>query len=342
MPRKPTQQEAFEALLTQYDAAIAEAFRAAVADLSNAADLQAVITALSAGNISAAIDALHIDPAAFGPIFDAATQGYLASGTAGAGIANAATDVAMVIRFNIRNPRAEAWLRSRSSTQITRLVEDQRQAVRQALEAGMAKGVNPRTAGLDIVGRVNPRTGGREGGIIGLTAQQEAFARNARDELASGDPALLKNYLTRTRRDQRFDRSVIKAIREGTALPADLVGKATLRYRARLLELRGSTVGRTEAMASLHAAKHEAFLQAVEAGQIAEGDVRRVWDSAGDMRVRHTHAILDGKTVGLNEPFRSPSGALLMFPGDPGAPAAEVINCRCNVNYRVDFLSNLR
>ena len=342
MPRKPTQQQVFDELLTHYEGAIADAFRATVADLRSTADLQRVITALEAGNLSAAVEALHLDPAAYGPLQDAVQASYIAGGTSGAGLANSQTDASVVIRFNARNFRAEAWLRDHSSTLVTRIVEDQRTAVRQALAAGMERGVNPKTTALDIVGRVNRATGQREGGILGLTAQQEAFSRSARDELASGDPALLRNYLTRTRRDARFDRSVAKAIRDETPVPADIIGKATERYKARLLELRGTTIGRTEAMASLHAAKQEAYLQAADAGQVSEADVRRVWDSAGDMRVRHTHAILDGETAGLREPFRSVSGALLMYPGDPSAPAAEIIACRCNLTYRIDFLANLR
>lgn len=342
MPRKPTQQQLFEALLTQYEGAIADAFRAAVADLRSAADLQRVITALEAGNLSAAVEALHLDPAAYGPLQDAIQASYVAGGTSGAGFANSQTPSDVVIRFNARNYRAEAWLREHSSTLITRIVEDQRAAVRQALVRGMEKGVNPRTAALDIVGRVNRATGRRESGILGLTAQQEQFASNARDELASGDPAQLRNYLTRTRRDARFDRTIAKAIRDETPVPADIIGKATERYKARLLELRGTTIGRTEALASLHAAKQEAYLQAAEAGQVSEGDIRRVWDSAGDMRVRHTHAILDGKTAALREPFRSVSGALLMYPGDPSAPAAETISCRCNLTYKISFLNSIR
>lgn len=342
MPRKPTQQQVFDELLTHYEGAIADAFRAAVADLRSAADLQRVITALEAGNLSAAVEALHLDPAAYGPLQDAIRASYVAGGTSGAGFANSQTPSDVVIRFNARNYRAEAWLREHSSTLITRIVDDQRNAIRQALTAGMERGVNPKTSALDIVGRVNRATGQREGGIIGLTAQQEQFARNARDELASGDPAQLRNYLTRTRRDARFDRTIARAIRGETPVPADIIGKATERYKARLLELRGTTIGRTEAMASLNAAKQEAYLQAVDAGQVSEADIRRVWDATGDLRTRRTHAVLDGKSAGLREPFHSPSGAFLMYPGDPSAPAAETANCRCTVNFRIDFLANIR
>jgi len=342
MARRPTQQQVLEDLLNRYDPIIAEAFRKAVEDVQNSVDLQRLIAALSAGDLNAAVNALHLDAAAYGSLAEAIRQAYGESGAASAGIANAQTPAGVVIRFNIRNPRAEAWLANRSSNLVTRILEDQRSAIRSALEAGMARGVNPRTAALDIVGRVNQATGKREGGVIGLTTAQEAAARAARDELASGDAALLRNYLTRERRDRRYDRTVLAAIRDEKPVPAAIVAKATERYRARLLELRGTTIARTEAMAALHASQHEAYLQAVDEGKIGEADIRRKWDSAGDMRVRHTHALLDGKSAGLREPFRSPSGALLMFPGDPSAPAAETIGCRCTLIYRVSRISTLR
>jgi hypothetical protein len=39
----------------------------------------------------------------------------------------------------------------------------------------------------------------------------------------------------------------------------------------------------------------------------------------------------------------SPSGARMMFPGDfsLGAPPEEIINCRCVVKHRVDFLAGV-
>ncbi len=44
---------------------------------------------------------------------------------------------------------------------------------------------------------------------------------------------------------------------------------------------------------------------------------------------RDTHMEMDGQEVPYDEPFRSPSGALLMYPGDNSAPPEEVINCQC-------------
>lgn len=345
MARRPTQQQLLDELLDRYGPEVAQAFLAAVDDLRSAADLQRMIDAVSAGNINAAIDALHLDAAAYDALLEAVRGTYLAGGQAGAAfLPRAAADgVALVVRFNIRNPRAEGWLRNHSSSLVTRLVDDQRLAVRAALTVGLEKGDNPRTTALGIVGRIDRATGKREGGILGLTGQQETFARSAADELRSGDPAQLRHYLTRTRRDKRFDKAVQKAIADEAPVPAETAGKAVTQYRNRLLKLRGDMIGRTESLTALAAAKHESFLQAVESGAVREQDIRRTWNSVGDLRVRHTHMILDGDTTGLREPFRSPSGARLLYPGDTslGAPASETIGCRCGVDYRVDFLANV-
>jgi hypothetical protein len=46
-----------------------------------------------------------------------------------------------------------------------------------------------------------------------------------------------------------------------------------------------------------------------------------------------------GKGLPLEEPFESPTGAKLLFPGDSslGAGAAEIVHCRCRVSYNVNF-----
>jgi hypothetical protein len=344
MARKPTLAQLLDELLTRYEQSVAEAFRAAVADLAAGADLQRLIAALTNGDLNAAMDALHLDPAAYGKLRDAIEQAYGEAGqitTDSLPALKDRTGARVVIRWSARNYRAEAFLREHGANLVTRIVEDQRQAVRTRLETAMREGVNPRTAALEIVGRVNRATGKREGGIIGLSTAQEGYVANARAELTSEDPAALRRYLERARRDKRFDRSVQKAIREGTPLPQDVAMKALDRYQARLLQLRGEMIGRSEALRSLNAASHEALLQAVDSGAITAAQVRRVWRSAGDLRVRHTHQALNGDSVGLEERFRSPSGALLLYPGDPSAPASETVNCRCIVQPRIDFLANL-
>lgn len=64
------------------------------------------------------------------------------------------------------------------------------------------------------------------------------------------------------------------------------------------------------------------------------GKTRKRWKTFGDSRVRSTHREAAGQTVPINEPFIV-GGSQLMFPCDTslGASAAEVVNCRCTVQY---------
>lgn len=335
----------FDALAERYGREVAAAFLAAVDAIRAGAELQRVTAAIEAGQIEEALAALNIDAAAYEDLLDAIRNAQTEGGRAAIEDfpKRQADGTALVVRFSGRNPSAEQWLRDHSSQLITRITEDQRAAARAALRDSMEAGVNPRTAALRIVGTLNRATGKREGGILGLSVPQEGHVRNARAELTSGDPRALQAYLGRKQRDKRFDRTIERAIREETAPPAATIRKAIAAYESRLLKLRGDTIGRVEALSALQAAKHEAYRQAIESGQVAESAVRKVWRSAGDFRVRHTHRALNGDSVAFREPFVTRSGAMMRFPMDTtlGAGAGEIINCRCDVEYRIDFLSNL-
>jgi hypothetical protein len=57
--------------------------------------------------------------------------------------------------------------------------------------------------------------------------------------------------------------------------------------------------------------------------------------------VRDTHSDMEGQTVSFGEPFETGGGVHLLYPGDPNGPPEEIINCRCYVFPRIDFLSNI-
>lgn len=65
---------------------------------------------------------------------------------------------------------------------------------------------------------------------------------------------------------------------------------------------------------------------------------KKEWVSVHDPRTRHTHILLDGKTVNDNEEFKPG----LSYPGDPNASGAETINCRCHVEYKAKRDANGR
>lgn len=347
MARNFTEKELYDLLLTQYDSAIAKGFLTSIDDLRSQADVDRLVAAIKSRDIGSALASLHIQETAFEPLAEQIRLGFTDSGSLAVNympdILDANGQLAAVVRFSARNPRAEEWLRDKSSELITSIVNDQKVAIRQALVAGLAKGDNPTTTSIDIVGRVDQKTGLRAGGIIGLTAQQEGYVRNARTELESGIVAKLKNYLTRNLRDHRFDGVVDKAIAAEKPVSEDNILAMEKNYRNRLLKMRGDMIGRTESLTALRAGKYEAYNQAIETGGLQGTAIKRIWRSAGDNRVRDSHIEMDGTEVeGMVEPFTSVvSGDQLLFPGDTslGAGADEVIGCRCDVDYQADFLA---
>lgn len=322
--------------MAKYGPEVAQAFMEAIRDLRSNVELQKVIAALERGDLQGALAALHLSRAAFSGLEAKITEAFVAGGQGA--VASMPAVVSIGFRFDPGNQRAASWIRQFSGNLITGLVEGERQQARDFLADGMARGVHPRSVALDLVGRISRATGNREGGLIGLSAPQRAYVQAARIELTSADPKLLKHYLTRTRRDRRYDRTVLKAIREGKAIDPDNASLMVTRYSARLVQLRGEVIARTEGLPAIRAAKHEAYQQLVDDGRVAEADIERGWHTTQDGRQRDSHDAMAGQTVrGLSQPFQSPSGALLMFPGDSslGAGTEEIVACRCDESISV-------
>ena len=334
----------FEELLAKYEPRLAEAFREAIQDIRSAIVLARVIERLERGDINGAIAAMQIEKEAFSALELALAETFNAGGINAVGDLPKVTDPQgnrVIWRFGVRNPEAERLLRSQSSNLVTRITEDQREGIRYALEQGLMQGRNPRSTALDVVGRVSRATGKREGGIIGLTRHQIEFIERARQNLASGSPELMRQYLALSTRDKRFDRTVIAAIKAEKPVTGEALQKIMGRLSDKNLQLRGEMLARTETMTALGTARDEAMRQQIEGGKVAIDDVTKIWRSAGDSRVRHTHRALSGQKADMNGSFVSPSGATLRYPGDPEAPASEIIGCRCWLQYKVDYMASV-
>ena len=331
----------FDELLATYEPRLAAAFREAVDDIKSSIIIARVVERLERGDVNGAIEAMQLEPEAFSALEIALQEAFNAGGTNAIGELPKVMDPQgnrVIWRFGVRNPVAEAMLRDLSSTMVMHITEDQRQGVRQALEQGLARGANPRATALDVVGRQNRVTGRREGGVIGLTRYQIEFIERARGNLASGDPDLMKKYFELKTRDKRFDRTVSAAIRGGKPVTGETLTRIIGRLNDKNLLLRGEMLARTETMMALGSARDEAMRQQIEAGKVQAQDVTKIWRSAGDSRVRHTHHVLNGRGVGIDEAFQSPSGATLRYPGDPRAPIMETSGCRCRLEYKIDYI----
>lgn len=340
MLKRLSARERLRVLAAEFEPKLRDAFFEAIDDIKSTIVLAAIVERLERSDVAGALDALNIDPVAFRPLERALLAAYEGGGIAVIENLPRLSDPSggrVVIRFDVRAPRAERYVREYSAGLVTRIVADQREALRVAMEAGLVSGRNPNAVALDLVGRINRVTGRREGGLIGLTAQQERAAALARGELLSGEPDQLRAYLQRRRRDRHFDKVVTAAIRDGKPIPTATVQRMIGRYSDRLLQLRGETIARTEILTALHAAKDEAFRQTVDTGAVQEAAIKKVWIARRDRHSRDHHAAADGERVGLNERFSTG----LLYPHEPGAPASETVNCRCDFEHVIDFLHGI-
>jgi SPP1 gp7 family putative phage head morphogenesis protein len=102
--------------------------------------------------------------------------------------------------------------------------------------------------------------------------------------------------------------------------------KQAVEYKADALAERAQMIARTETT-SVQSAASVNEMQAL-------GVKRHQWSSALSPTTRDSHASLHGKVVEIGESFRS--DITLRYPGDPAAPAAEVVNCACAVIPVID------
>lgn len=57
-------------------------------------------------------------------------------------------------------------------------------------------------------------------------------------------------------------------------------------------------------------------------------EVQKFWINTKDKRTRRSHLLMTQDRIAINQPFIV-GGVPMMYPGEVGAPAAEVVNCRC-------------
>lgn len=322
----------------KYGPKVARAFADAVDDITDSVVLQRVIDALEGGDVQRAMDVLNIDEAAFSSLRQQLALAFAESGTAV--VAGTRFDppgeTKAVLRWNVGNPNAVRALNEWLSTKITQITEDTRQAVRTALSEGLSKGQGPRQIALDVVGRMQPN-GRRSGGVLGLNQPQERWVSNMREYLRNGE---LDKVLRMSKRDRRFDRSILKLIREEKLPTAAQINQWTGRYADRLLKLRGDTISRTETAAAVEQGRFDGFRQGMDAKGYPYSYAEKEWrHGGGGMTPREQH-VQENETVviGLYTPFRMPDGTLIQYPHAPDIPAKHAINCTCSLLVRMDWV----
>jgi uncharacterized protein with gpF-like domain len=305
-------------LLINQSAKVRQAVNQYVKGLTSESMIRRVADTLESDGPAAVLDLIdaHVIPLA-----DSINSGFAGIGAHEVGNLAALVGTASAsISFDPASPRAAARMAQNKLNFVTNFTQQQRNTTRTALQSALDTGAGPREAARAF----------RDS--IGLTDSQMAAVDSYRTLLEDGNA----DALDRALRDRRFDRTVDNAIANDEPLTQSQIDMMVGRYRDRYLALRADTIARTETMRVLNEARQEAVDQVVEDTGIEPSRVTRTWVATLDDRTRDTHAEMDGQIVGMDEPFVSPSGATLMYPGDPDAPPEEVINCRCVVAINVD------
>ncbi|WP_379069549.1 head morphogenesis protein [Mesorhizobium sp. UC22_110] len=342
MLQRLSSRQRLEILVQQFEPVIRAAFMEAIDDIRSNIVLRRIAERLERADIAGAIKALNLDEAAFRPLEEALRQAFNGGGVAAVEQMPALRDPdghQVVVRWDARNLAAEQWLREHSAMLVTNIVEDQKVAIRSALEQGLSRGDNPTKTALQVAGRVNRVTGKREGGIVGLTAQQSQHVASARLELALADPDGIRNYLQRGRRDKRFDRSVLKAFKDGKPIPAETVDRIVTRYADGLLKLRADTIALNETFEALAVAKEIAFRQQIDKGRVQAQAVTKTWRRSPSEHPRLQHTAMHGQAVQFDQPFIAPDGTPIPYPYAPGVPARHKLGCKCFAGYKIDFVA---
>ncbi|WP_144223464.1 head morphogenesis protein [Mesorhizobium amorphae] len=344
MLKRLSPRERFEQLISTWEPLLRAAFMEAIDDIRSNIVLRRIVERLERQDIAGAIRALNLDEAAFRPLEEALRQAFNGGGVAAVEQMPALRDPdghQAVVRWDARNLAAEQWLREHSATLVTNIVEDQKVAIRAALEEGLSRGDNPTKTALQVVGRVNRVTGKREGGVIGLTTAQAEYVATARRELTPGEPDQMRNYLKRTRRDKRFDRAVLKALENGLPLPAETVERIISRYADGLLKLRADTIALHETFEALNTSKEIAFRQQIDKGRVQAQNITKTWRHTPQEHPRAQHVAMNGQKVRFDQPFIAPDGTAISYPHAPGLPTRHTLGCKCFAEYKIDFVAEL-
>jgi len=321
---------------------IRDAFHDGIDKVARKIKVEDLAAGLEYGSSEGAVSQIEIDLEDFEPMRAATAAGVGAGGkeTVKALPAVMRKGQRVKISFDPGSRRAVAAVDNLHTSKIREVRNSTREAIRNHLRHGLEFGKNPRTIAREIRGRYDYAAKRYRGGIIGLTEHQEGWVANAERQLRSGDPKEMRRYLGRKLRDRRHDRTILKAINEGTPIPEKTVQDATYSYRRRAIAYRAETIARDQSLSALSLGQDLALDQNIDGGAFNERDVLQLWVHSGDARVRDTHAAVPAMNPGgvrRGDFFETPLGPLKR-PRDqnsPGSVRENVIQCRCSLSIRI-------
>lgn len=341
MLKRLSSREVLTNLAAEWEATLAREWLDAIRSITSAVVLKDLVAELERGNLEAAMRLLNIDADRFARFEAGILSAYNAGGQAVVGSMPALRDPSgnrISFSWGVRNLPAEQAMRQHAAGLVDSLVGEQLTSVRSVLVDGLSRGQNPRQTALGLVGKINRRTGFREGGMIGLTPSSVQTLDKVYLGLRGGDEQAMRDYLGYALRDKRFDGHVRRALEQGGSVPADAVDRIVTAYSNRALKYRADNLALTETNIALAKAKTDAFQQQIDAGKLEVGDITKTWGRSISREKRADHLAMVGVTVPFDQPFTLPDGTQCTGPHDPSLPARHLVGCKCpSVTVEVDF-----
>lgn len=209
------------------------------------------------------------------------------------------------VEFDRANPRAVEAARQRAAELIVEVGPATREAIRELVVAGILAGIPPR----ELARRVRL--------TLGLTSRAARAVVNLQVALRAAEPGTLVVRFPEAPTVRAIPGFRVRVPQGG--LSEREIRQRVAQYARMQLNLRARTIARTETMRAANEGARELWRQAIDRRQLPS-DVRRVWITARDDAVRDAHVVMEGVTVGVDEPFDVPDGTT-----EPG----QAPNCRC-------------
>jgi hypothetical protein len=212
--------------------------------------------------------------------------------------------------FNFLDPKVITAIRALETDAMDTLSEQVREVTRAYIENGIRDG-----KGVPAMAR-QLRT------VVGMAPHQERYIDNLARELRELSP----RFKDRVLRDKRYDRMILRAIREGKPLPEAKIEQITAAYRRRFRAHNTEVVTRQVTLDSYREGNRLAWEQAVADGYIDAEALVKVWVHSDIVQTpRPEHLALDGVAVPYDQPF--PNGQQIPGVGDFG--------CACSMRMEV-------
>lgn len=156
------------------------------------------------------------------------------------------------------------------------------------------------------------------------------YDRDTVNRLLKDEPDLIPAPKTDIPKDKKWNKKHIgSAILQGILQGDTMENIAKRLMSVADMDMRAAMrTARTAVNGAENAGRMQSYRRAADMGI----KVKKEWLATLDTRTRHSHRMLDGEVVELNEKFSNG----LEYPGDPSGSASEVYNCRCTMIANLD------